>query len=73
VDKGAPQAAIRWYEKALGVNGINEDSRLAVHYEMATAFEAAGDRKAALENFMQVYGSNIDYRDVADRIRGLRQ
>jgi tetratricopeptide (TPR) repeat protein len=73
VDKGAPQAAIRWYEKALGVNGINEDSRLAVHYEMATAFEAAGDRKSALENFMQVYGSNIDYRDVADRIRGLRQ
>jgi hypothetical protein len=40
---------------------------------MATAFEAAGDRKSALENFMQVYGSNIDYRDVADRIRGLRQ
>ncbi len=73
VDKGAPQAAIRWYQKALHVHGINEDSRLAVHYEMATAFEAAGDRKSALENFMQVYGSNIDYRDVADRIRGLRQ
>jgi len=73
VDKGAPQAAIRWYERALRVSGIAEDSRLAVHYDMANAFEAAGNRKAALDNFMEVYGSNIDYRDVAERIRGLRQ
>jgi tetratricopeptide (TPR) repeat protein len=73
VDKGAPQAAIRWYERALRVSGIGEDSRLAVHYDMAAAFEAAGNRKAALDNFMEVYGSNIDYRDVAERIRELRQ
>lgn len=71
VDKGAPQAAIRWYERALSVKGINEDSRMAVHYDMANAFESAGNKKAALDNFMQVYGSNIDYRDVADRIRSL--
>lgn len=73
VDKGAPQAAIRWYERALRLSGIGEDSRLAVHYDMANALEAAGNRKAALDNFMEVYGSNIDYRDVAERIRGLRQ
>jgi len=72
VDKGAPQAAIRWYERALNVSGISEDSRLAVYYDMANAFESAGNRKAALDNFMHVYGANIDYRDVADRIRSLR-
>jgi tetratricopeptide (TPR) repeat protein len=71
VDKGAPQAAIRWYERALTVRRINEDSRLAVYYDMANAFESAGNKKAALDNFMQVYGANIDYRDVADRIRSL--
>ena len=71
VDKGAPQAAIRWYERALTIGGINEDSRLAVYYDMANAFESAGNKKAALDNFMQVYGANIDYRDVADRIRSL--
>ena len=71
VDKGAAQAAVRWYEKALGVKGISDDSKLAVHYDMANAFEAAGNKKAALDNFMEVYGSNIDYRDVADRIRSL--
>jgi len=72
VDKGAPQAAIRWYERALHVGGISEDSRLAVYYDMANAFESAGNKKAALDNFMEVYGANIDYRDVADRIRSLR-
>jgi len=72
VDKGAPQAAIRWYERALAVSGISEDSRLAVYYDMANAFESAGNKKAALDNFMEVYGANIDYRDVADRIRSLR-
>lgn len=72
VDKGAPQAAIRWYERALNVNGISEESRLAVYYDMANAFESAGNKKAALDHFMEVYGANIDYRDVADRIRTLR-
>jgi pilus assembly protein FimV len=72
VDKGVAQAAIRWYEKALKVKGINEDSRLAVYYDMGCAYEAAGDQKKAYETFMEVYSSNIDYRDVADRVKALK-
>ncbi len=72
VDKGVPQAAVRWYEKALKVNGINEDSRLAVYYDLGNAYEAAGNQKKAYETFMEVYSSNIDYRDVADRIKTLK-
>jgi hypothetical protein len=72
VDKGVPQAAIRWYEKALQVNGINEDSRLAVYYDLGSAHELAGNNKKAYETFMEVYSSNIDYRDVADRLKSLK-
>ncbi len=72
VDKGVPQAAVRWYEKALKVNGINEDSRLAVFYDLACAYESAGNQRKAYETFMEVYSSNIDYRDVADRIKALK-
>ena len=72
VDKGVPQAAVRWYEKALKVNGINEDSRLAVYYDLGNAYEMAGNQKKAYETFMEVYSSNIDYRDVADRIKTLK-
>ncbi|HSE47645.1 MAG TPA: tetratricopeptide repeat protein [Terriglobales bacterium] len=71
-EKGAPQAAVRWYEKALHVSNIDPESRLAVYYELASAHEAAGNKKEALSNFMEVYGSNIDYRDVAERIKALK-
>jgi len=71
-EKGVPQAAVKWYEKALQVPNLDEDSRLAVFYELASVHEAAGNRKAALDNFMEVYGSNIDYRDVAERIKALK-
>ena len=72
MEKGAPQAAVRWYESALKIPGIGEESRLAIFYDLAAAHEAAGNRKAALQDLMEVYGSNIDYRDVAERIKGLR-
>jgi pilus assembly protein FimV len=72
MEKGAPQAAVRWYETALKLPGIAEESRLAVYYDLASAHEASGDRKAALDDLMKVYGSNIDYRDVAERIKSLR-
>ncbi len=47
-------------------------SRTAIHYELGSACEAAGMRDAALKHFLEVYGSNIDYRDVAERIKALK-
>lgn len=72
VEKGVPQAGVKWYERALKAPGLDEDSRLAVYYELAAAHEASGNKQAALQNFMEVYGSNIDYRDVAERIKALK-
>jgi pilus assembly protein FimV len=72
LDKGLPAAAIRWYQKALDAPGIDEDTRTALHYELAAAYETAGDRPSALKHFMEVYGRNIDYRDVAERIKPLK-
>jgi pilus assembly protein FimV len=72
LDKGVPEAAVRWYDKALNVVGIDGETRVALHYELASAYETAGDKPAALRHFMEVYGSNIDYRDVAERIKALK-
>ena len=72
LDKGVPEASIRWYQKALNAPGIDEETRTALHYELASAYEIAGDRPSALRNFMEVYGRNIDYRDVAERIKPLK-
>ncbi len=72
LDKGLPEAAIRWYQKALDSPGIDEETRTALHYELAAAYESAGDKPSALRHFMEVYGRNIDYRDVAERIKPLK-
>ncbi len=72
LEKGVPQAAIRWYHKALESPGIDEETRTALHYELASAYEAAGDKPASLKHFLEVYGRNIDYRDVAERIKPLK-
>jgi len=72
LEKGVPEAAVRWYAKALGVSGIDGETRVALNYELASAYESSGDKPAALRHFMEVYGSNIDYRDVAERIKALR-
>jgi len=72
LEKGVPEAAVRWYDKALKVPGIDGETRVALHYELASAFETAGDKPSALHHFMDVYGTNIDYRDVAERIKALK-
>jgi hypothetical protein len=72
LDKGVPEAAIRWYEKALKLPSLDEETRTALHYELASSYETAQDKNSALSHFMEVYGSNIDYRDVGERIRALK-
>ncbi len=72
LDKGVPEAAIRWYHKALESPGIDGETSTALHYELGSAYETAGNKQAALKHFLEVYGRNIDYRDVAERIKPLR-
>jgi tetratricopeptide (TPR) repeat protein len=72
LDKGVAEAAIRWYEKALKLPHIDEETRTALNYELASSYEAAGNKAAALNYFTEVYGTNIDYRDVGERIKALK-
>ncbi len=72
LDKGVPEAAIRWYEKALQIPNLDGETRTALHYELANAYESAQNKPWALKHFLEVYGSNIDYRDVAERIKALK-
>jgi tetratricopeptide (TPR) repeat protein len=73
MDKGEPKIAAMWYEKALDMPGLDQESVLALRYDLGIALDAAGEADAALESFRQVYAMNIDYRDVADRIATLQK
>jgi pilus assembly protein FimV len=72
LDKGVPEVAVRWYEKALKLPNLDQETRTALHYELASSLESAGNNPGALSNFLEVYGNNIDYRDVGQRIKALR-
>jgi tetratricopeptide (TPR) repeat protein len=70
-DKGQPSIAVSWYERALQVPGLDPETVLALRYDLGVSQEMAGDTEAAHKSFSQVYGTNIDYRDVAERLAAL--
>ncbi len=73
MDKGEPMVASLWYKRALTTPHLEEESILALQYDLGLALESAGEADAALDSFRQVYAANIDYRDVADRIATLQK
>lgn len=73
MEKGQPNIAAVWYERALLTSDLDTDAILALRYDLGVAQEAAGDHTAALKSFSQVYAMNIDYRDVAGRIATLEK
>ncbi len=73
IDKGQPEIASFWYERALKTPGLDQDAVLALRYDLGVAQELAGHSDAALKSYQQVYAMNIDYRDISERIGSLRQ
>ena len=68
MEKGQPAIAAIWYERALKTPGLDQESILALRYDLGVAQELAGETTAAYNSFSQVYAMNIDYRDVSERI-----
>jgi tetratricopeptide (TPR) repeat protein len=73
MDKQMPAIAAKWYARALETPGLDDEATMSLEYDMGVAFEQAGDKKTALEKFSEVYSQNIDFRDVAEKIRQLQQ
>jgi pilus assembly protein FimV len=72
-DKMEPKIAALWYQRALELPGLEQETIIALRYDLAMAEEQAGNVNAALESFRQVYAMNIDYRDVSERISALQK
>jgi tetratricopeptide (TPR) repeat protein len=72
VQKGLPQAAVLWFKKGLDVPGRGAEEYKALQYELGSAYEQMGDLTRAVAAFTEVYGVDVGYRDVADRLQGLQ-
>ncbi len=73
MDKGEPKIASLWYQRALELPGLDQETVLALRYDLGVSLDMAGEADGALDSFRQVYAMNIDYRDVADRIATLQK
>lgn len=73
MEKQEPKIAALWYQRALELPGLDPETVLALRYDLGLAEEQAGNGRAALDSFRQVYAMNIDYRDVAERIATLQK
>ncbi len=72
LEKGMPQIAIKWFEKGLNSPGRSEEEQHGLRYDLAIAYESAGEPDRALELYMDIYRVNARFRDVKDRVSGLQ-
>jgi tetratricopeptide (TPR) repeat protein len=72
LQKRLPQAAALWFKKGLEVPGRNPEESKALQYELGSAYEEMGDLQRAVAAFTEVYGVDVGYRDVADKLASLQ-
>lgn len=72
VQTGAPEVAVKWFAKGLSAANVSDEERMALTYEIGAAYEQAGDLHHALESFTEVYGNNVSYRNVNERVKTLK-
>ena len=72
LQKGLPQAAALWFKKGLEVPGRQPEESKALQYELGSAYEQMGDLQRAVAAFTEVYGVDVGYRDIADKLASLQ-
>jgi tetratricopeptide (TPR) repeat protein len=72
-EQGMWSEAASWYQKALVAPDISEDARLGLRYDLAVAYEAAGDDEQALGIFAEILAADPAYRDVSNRLSNLSE
>ncbi|HET6669807.1 MAG TPA: tetratricopeptide repeat protein [Pyrinomonadaceae bacterium] len=71
--KDLPRAAVLWFKKGLDAPGQGEEESKALRYELGSAFEQMGDLSRARDLFTEVYGMDVAYRGVGEKLQELEQ
>jgi len=72
MQKNMPRPAAMWFKKGLGAPGHTEDEYQALRFELGMAYEQMGELERAIEIFSEVYGTDVNYRGVAAKLRDLQ-
>ena len=71
LEKGIPTLAIQWFQRGLASSSIKPEERLGLQYDLGSLYEETGDAENAYRFFLDIYGQNSQYRDVAGRVKNL--
>lgn len=66
------KVAIMWFERGLKITGRPEDEYQALRFEIGLCYEEMGEIEKALESFTEVYGIDVNYRKVGEKIKQLQ-
>ncbi len=66
-----PNHAITWFARALDTPDISDEEYHGLWYELAVAHETNGDEDEATILFEKIYAENVDFRDVAEKVKSL--
>jgi len=72
-EQGMWSEATEWYQKALIAPDITPEARVGLRYDLAAAYQAAGDVEQAVDLFEEIVASGASYRDVVDRLAVLSE
>lgn len=72
VEKGLPDLAIKWYQRAVAHPGNSEETSLGLLYDLGSIYLNIGDDEAAYKTFVEIYGVNSNYRDVVALLEELK-
>ena len=71
MQQNVPQLAVKWFIQGLGAPNTTDDERQALRFDLAAAYERAGDLDRAKDLFTEIYGVNVSYRGVNERLKAL--
>jgi tetratricopeptide (TPR) repeat protein len=70
--KRMPKLAIMWFERGLKAPDRPEDEYQALRFEIGLCYEEMGDLDKAIEVFGEVYGIDVNYRQVSAKLKELQ-
>ena len=68
---GRPQEAVTRFREALKNNNIKPNQKMAILFELGTAYQQLDNVEKALNYLQKVYNKNPKFKDVANRVKAL--
>ena len=70
--KQLPKVSIMWFQRGLRIPNRSEDEYQALKFEIGLCYEEMGELDKAIDVLMEVYGTDVSYREVGKKLKQLQ-